>query len=285
MNQFLTTSFCLLALLFASCEWSEKEKFNYACDGGVCIEVLKDSNDVIISYSDDNVIYKNGTEHLFKYYYKDSLGGKYLIGVEGAGLDTLGYVNSQTITKVGYKISNIVEERMTFPGEERYTQSGLGYKYLNRAEESLYPIESSGLVENERNIWVHPFRRYKYFAMLNINAYPFVKFPIKIGNEWEWELAVGGHRYTNPIWAVWEGATLRKHHYEVTGKTDYSIPGIGVRKVWEITATTTGDIGSTSAKFYYDDDYGFVMMEWHNLNKSIFRFDIEKITLPEANNM
>ena len=96
-----------------------------------------------------------------------------------------------------------------------------------------------------------PFRRSTYFAMLNINPYPFVQLPIEVDQNYQWELKVGGAEYTNPIWAKWEGSTTRKHTYVVLEKSlkDYAFAKQVM--VYHIHAKAESEIGNSSANFWF----------------------------------
>tara|TARA_X000000368_G_C22825574_1_gene621034 strand:- start:422 stop:820 length:399 start_codon:yes stop_codon:yes gene_type:complete len=127
------------------------------------------------------------------------------------------------------------------------------------------------------NVWIHPFRRATYFAMLNINPYPYVKYPISIGDEYKWELKVGGNTYTNPIWAEWEGSTNRKHLYKVVNKVEKDYPFAKGAVVYHIQATSTSEIGDSSADFWFSKEFGFVEMNYTNINGTKFNFKLDRI--------
>lgn len=60
-----------------------------------------------------------------------------------------------------------------FEGSTGFNQTPLKYKLGNRKNYS-----TSGVIENEANIWIHPPRD-GLFKILELNPFPFVKFPLE----------------------------------------------------------------------------------------------------------
>ena len=58
-----------------------------------------------------------------------------------------------------------------------YNQTVLSYKIGNDLRSFM-----SGVVENEKNVWIHPPRD-EYFKILEINPFPFIKDLTKIGTK------------------------------------------------------------------------------------------------------
>lgn len=270
----------IIAVLFTSititgCKESYQLSYIYDCENGLCVEYMNLDSTRINDFSEDNIIYKDKLEFVFDYKYTDSTG-VYLIGNEGHLLDTITKINSQTILNASFHVDK--DKRNSFQGEDSYyPQSWLMYDYYDQNGETIWPKTSSGLIENELNIWIHPFRRDTYFAMLNINPYPYVQYPISVGQEYEWQLSVGGSKYTNPIWAVWDGNTLRKHSYRVIGTKKVNLSFDEDILVYLIEANSISEIGESSAEFEFSEKYGFVKMKFNNINNSVFEFNLSRI--------
>jgi hypothetical protein len=66
------------------------------------------------------------------------------------------------------------------------TQIRLGWSYTGTVGHS----DSSGVRENDTAVWSHPPRNGEY-AILEINPFTYVRFPLKSGAEWDWNLEVG----------------------------------------------------------------------------------------------
>lgn len=268
----------LLSLyLFLSCATQPDAPYLiYDCEDGICTELIWSDSTYVTDYDKDNVIYSYGREFVYDYYYVTPTGDTTLIGQEGHAIDGPGIINSATITEVSFHADSSMGAQMRemIPG---YSQTGLKYDYYDRDEKSLYPKEGSGVIENERNVWIHPFRRDLYFAMLNANPYPFVQFPIQKGDRYNWELTIGGSKYLHPIWTDLTESTTRKHQYEVVGQRTIETPFAGPLEVWEVKATSTGEAGASGLTFYFHESYGFVYLNYDNLPGSKFVFKLSAI--------
>ncbi|WP_026231959.1 hypothetical protein [Neolewinella persica] len=272
----LITSVFLLYLCLSCSLPPEAPYLIYDCEEGICAELMWSDSTYVTDYDSDNVIFRLGREFVYDYYYITPEGDTTLIGLEGHAIDGPGIINSATITEVSFHADSSMGAQMRemIPG---YSQTGLKYDYYDRDKKSLYPKEGSGVIENERNVWVHPFRRDLYFAMLNANPYPFVRLPIQKGDRYNWELTIGGSKYLHPIWTDLTESTLRQHTYEVIGQRKYETPFAGRLEVWEIKATTTGEAGPSALTFFFHEDYGFVYLNYDNLPGSKFVFTLREI--------
>lgn len=267
--------FLMVILPLIAFTQDSKNKFIYDCGSIFCIEKLNLDSSLILNYTDDNVIYKDQKEFVYSYKYIED-GQEYLIGNKGHILNTTEEIDDHTVMEVSF-IPSKKEEEMWKRFDSTNQQTAIRYHYYNRNSKSFEPWEASGLVENEKNIWIHPFRRPGYFAMLNLNPYPFVKFPIQIADTYKWELKVGGDVYLNNLWIDFKGTTLRKHHYMVVSKTMKHFPYTGDIETYHIKANSNSEIGESSAEFYFSEEYGFVEMIFYNVNNSIFHFKLKEI--------
>ncbi|KAA3644371.1 MAG: hypothetical protein DWP98_12340 [Bacteroidetes bacterium] len=249
--------------------------FIYQCDDGICEEYAFSDSTFISDFSEDNLIYKDSLLFEFKYYFEKN-GMKYFIKNESEGLASTNDTSYDVITKVAFMCNEKEGEnmRMVLPN---YRQSGLEYEYFNEKYNSLNPKYSSGLIDNCKNIWLHPFRKPIYFSILNLNPYPFVKLPVTVGDKYAWNLDVGGAPYTNELWLEWEGVTTRKFDYKVINKITKWYAFSQKIPVYYIKATANSAIGFSSAEFWYSETFGFVEMKYLNIDNSIFHFTLEKV--------
>lgn len=264
-----------LSSFISQCQNPTKLNFIYDCEDHICIEHLNLDSSLVTDVDSDNKIYKVGLEFIYAYRYIEN-GTAYFIGNNGHSKVAKDKIDNQTITELSFYCSP-EQARIMKRFVPDYKQSGVAYEYYNSQGESLDPISGSGLIENEMNIWIHPFRRSTYFAQLNISAYPYVQLPIQVGNQYQWDLKVGGSIYTDSLWAVWDGATHRKHQYEVESllKKDYSFEK--EVEVYHIKANSSSEIGDTYAEFWFSEKYGFVEMLYTNLKGSQFHFQLDRI--------
>jgi hypothetical protein len=94
----------------------------------------------------------------------------------------------------------------------------LGWSYAGTVGHSSF----SGIRENDTAVWSHPPRDGEY-AILEINPFPYIRFPLKPGAEWDWNLEVGD-KWSNKNWVTWEGGVLIKSHYRDLGPSTVNTP-------------------------------------------------------------
>lgn len=124
--------------------------------------------------------------------------------------------------------------------------------------------ENTGIVENERNVWIHPPRS-SLFEVLNTCPYPYVQLPLYIGKKWFDEMKIS-EQWGNPMWACWKKKLLMDLSYEVTSKENFSIDGKDY-ECFLVKSTAISKIGKCEQLFYFNDRLGFVKMEYDILNK------------------
>lgn len=139
-----------------------------------------------------------------------------------------------------------------------------------------YPsfISTTGLVENEQNVWLHPIRT-GFFKSLETCPFPFVKYPLEAGKKWTDQMIISD-RWANELWGNWQGQLALKYEYQIVGKGRIETP-MGQLDCWKIKATATSDIGQAGSTFLFSEKYGFVQL-FHRLITGI---DI-RFTLQEA---
>ncbi len=70
-----------------------------------------------------------------------------------------------------------------------YNQTAISYEYFINNGIS-YTKEVTGAIENKMNVWIHPPRS-NFFKILELNPFPYIKTPYKIGTKWNWKLQIG----------------------------------------------------------------------------------------------
>lgn len=63
-------------------------------------------------------------------------------------------------------------------------------------------IETTGLIENKNNIWLHPPRT-GYYKSLELCPFPYVRLPLEDELTWTDEMTIGS-QWAHPDWAVWK---------------------------------------------------------------------------------
>jgi len=161
------------------------------------------------------------------------------------------------------------------PGISNDNQTMLKYEYQYIPDLGYSTFSStSGVIENEMNTWMHPHRD-KYFMILELNPFPFIQQPFEIGNKWTWTLGIGDH-WKDERWKIWTGSIRNDYEYEIIGKEKLKTK-IGEMDCWVVQSTATSSIGSTGLIGYYNEDNGFVKLDYINIDKSRLTIEIKEI--------
>jgi len=166
------------------------------------------------------------------------------------------------------------------PGISNSNQSMLKYEYQYTNDPGSFTFSStSGVIENEMNTWMHPHRD-KYFMILELNPFPFIQQPFSIGNKWTWSLAIGDH-WKDARWKTWTGSIKNNYEYIITGRKKLKTK-IGELECWIVQGTATSSIGTTGLIAYYNEENGFVKLDYTNIDKSklIMEIKVVKGTVP-----
>ena len=156
-------------------------------------------------------------------------------------------------------------------------QSKLNYEYQYFPDLGYSTFSStSGVIENEMNTWMHPHRD-KYFRILELNPFPFIQQPFRVGHKWTWTLKIGEF-WKDERWKTWTGSITNNYEYEIIGKEKLKTK-IGEMDCWIVLSTATSSIGSTGLIGYYNEENGFVKLDYINIDKSKLTIEIKEITL------
>lgn len=116
-----------------------------------------------------------------------------------------------------------------------YNQTNLKYQLQNTRSYS-----TSGVIENEGNIWMHPPRQ-AYFRILELNPFPYIKAPYEVGTAWTWSLDIGS-AWGDERWKTWEGGITNTYTYTITDERILPT-AMGNLKCYLIKAEATSDLG------------------------------------------
>ncbi|WP_367389258.1 hypothetical protein [Lewinella sp. LCG006] len=257
-------SLCFLSLLFG-CQDKPIEKQAYKDQDGVFVEIIDSVGDGKSNpYNADNAIYLPEKEYIFDYRYFTKEGQECRFSREGYDILSVEKLTTTTVTKLSLRAAR---DNTILDGESDYDQTVMHYDYYLYNDSVSWPREWSGLIENEKNVWMHPWRRTRYFNYLQINPYPFIKKPYEIGNSWGWNLEVGS-QWGNPAWATWEGNLAFNHHYEIVGKKEIATDFADKISCYVVEAKGVSRIGETRLTSYFNEEYGFVQFEYLNIDSS-----------------
>jgi hypothetical protein len=301
MKKILTSIFALI-LSFGVFAQQTKDESKYRYSDGIYFEICQDTNNRYCP-TENNVIYQAGNVYYFSYRYIDKYGKEYRYIVHS--LDEWIFVGDES--KRGQRLEFVADEWKLIQGEwifvpidslsdsivefvrmeikptdidgiydPDYGQTIIEYTYLMKNGMAIPSWEYTGLVENDKNIWMHPPRS-ELFRILQLNPFPFIKEPFVKGNKWIWELRVGLGP-SNERWKKWEGViTINHYSYEITDTAKIIATSIGDLSCYVIESVAKSELGDTFLTAYFNTNYGFVKLDYTNIDGSKLILKLEKI--------
>ncbi|SFN37470.1 hypothetical protein SAMN04487989_1018 [Bizionia echini] len=122
---------------------------------------------------------------------------------------------------------------------------------------------STGLVENNENIWIHPPRS-GFFKSLETCPFPYIKLDKPIGYKWSDSMSIGNH-WSNKKWGLWEGRLILNYDYEIVGKEQVDSE-FGILDCIIVNAVANSIIGKSKLKAYFSEKYGFIKLDYTLFN-------------------
>lgn len=145
----------------------------------------------------------------------------------------------------------------------RWDEPELGGRIIN--------METTGIIERytqaiiswlfSSQIWMHPPRHRPYLHLTEMVPFPYINFPISIGQKNDWKLT------PKDGWQELEGKTV-KGHIEVINKIYYDNPVVK-DTVWVLDAVGNSEIGCFLGRYYFHEKYGFIYFEYDFLEYQI----------------
>lgn len=222
-------------------------------------------------YNVDNEIYLPEREFIFQYIYIDSTKKQFLFKNEGYDLLSIDSISDNTISEIALNIQNGFGSF-----DNKYDQTVSEYLYYLPNGEAIYPRNTSGIIENKENVWMHPFRNPCYFRLLQFSPYPYIKRNYEVGEKWFWELETGSH-YGCKSWKEWKGVVLNKYEYKITERNKIFKSQLGELSCTIVEATGKSSLGHSSLTSYFNEKYGFVRLDYQNIDKSRLIIELTKV--------
>lgn len=272
----------MIASTVLSCKTKAQEKTKKGPDyelvaDDVGIQVEQFDSTVVNSnkYNLNNTIYKVGNS--FKYSFKH-----YTAARETQFFKINDDRNSWSFTDADSNDSTIIKSVLLQvadgnPFEEHipdYNQTNITYTLKEGFGYSM-----TGVIENEANVWIHPPRE-KYFRILELNPFPYVKAPYEIGTKWTWKLVIGAG-WADERWKSWEGQIENQYQYEIVNK-EVVKNKVGQMECFVIQSFAKSRIGETKLTAYFNPKYGFVKLDYTNIDGS--KTLLELVEYVEAKN-
>lgn len=218
----------------------------------------------------DNKIYRR--ERLFQFDYQYTKGDTSYRVVIAPGKDFY-LVPESVVDNYLYSVKQIsfkVIKPKLFQRTSRYQSETL------TTYDPLLTKAWQGLVDNKHNVWLHPPRVY-LFRILELNPFPYIKYPLAVGKQWTDSLSIGDH-WSDPRWKVWKGRILNQYTYRVMGQTSISILGTTI-PCWIIQASAKSSLGTTQLVSYFNEEYGFVQMDYINIDESRITLKLHRLPI------
>jgi len=159
-----------------------------------------------------------------------------------------------------------IQYEYAFEDEKKFKAYNLNKKLVDRP----WSYESvTGIIENEERIWIHPFRS-NQFVTNEVAPFPQVRLPLEVGKRWTSRIAM----YEG--WGDWENKTVYSK-YEVVGHEAVTTPFANFKQSWKISSASNFDLGKTQFEYWFDEDYGFVKMNYVNYGGQRIEFELEQV--------
>lgn len=272
----LYATLCLVSL---SCHAQRSAQKFTLDDMAITVEKFDSQDKDENRYNRDNKIYTVGKNFTFTYRYQDKAGIDMLMAkadtVSQSGGDwKLVRADSKNANMVSRLVLSVKPGRMpflqVFPD---YNQTVVLYDFKLAGGES-WNNEMTGVIENRKNLWLHPPRT-GLFGVLELNPFPYVKQPVKVGAQWTWKLTFGD-QWANKRWQLWKGANENDIHYKITGKTTVKTT-LGTLTCYVVESEAKSALGSTRLVSYYHKEFGFVKLNYTNIDKSRLILELQSI--------
>lgn len=269
----------LLSMTIVSCERTlgvDDLKKNYIFDDlGLYIEKTSTSDSTQDRYTKDNKIYTINRKFTFDYYIVRDADTLKIAIPHVTDLENFqkswDFISKDLISND--KIETISFTVLNGISNDNQTLVKYEYQYPTDPGFNIF-YSTSGVIENEINVWMHP-QRDKYFMILELNPFPYIQKPFEVGNKWTWALEIGDY-WQDDRWKTWSGSIRNTYEYKIIGKQKLNTR-IGEVDCWVIQGNAMSEIGATGLIGYFNEEKGFVKLDYINIDKSKLIMEIHEI--------
>jgi hypothetical protein len=272
---------------------SAQVEFNsFVNKGNIWFEVIDSLNTSPTRYSVDNLVYKLGTVFTYAVQMQDknqkNIACSFHYDENKDWADAGHFIeptqkNKESVEYISYRVP-ADPTKMEMSGRwAYYHQTDIWIDYKNAEKQTLgTQIDSThwnpdyrgkfmpsgdltGVIDNKKNIWIHP-PRMRCFKINELNPFPFVQLPLMEGNKWSWGISAGSE-WGDKRWAAWSGLITIKSTYEVKEKTKRTTK-MGELDCFRVECEAISSVGTTHLTFFFNPKFGFVHLEFTNIDKS-----------------
>ena len=246
-------------------------------DDSIYVEKFADANKDENRFTANNSIYIVNRQWVYDYYYENKVGHKFWFEPVAGGAGSRWHwvstdsASNTTVRQIQLTVMAGLGPFVNMPG---YDQTIVQYDFLSATGASSFN-EQTGVIENEKNVWMHPPRS-QFFRILELNPFPYIQAPIQIGNRWQWRLTIGDP-WQDARWKTWSGKMLNTYQYGITNIQTIKTPA-GSFRCYEIKATATSRLGQTHLTAYFNEQAGFVRLEYVNIDGSKTVLSLNRLT-------
>lgn len=275
---FYITILCIYTCQAQVKEQSTEEAFEIDNDGIIAEKVDTTSKDEN-RYNHNNKIYRVGRTFSFNYYYEDKNGDKFLMTKDNIKSDRtydwkfepIDKQDSNSVNQIILKVKSGLSPFIQYYPD--YNQTVILYEYqMNNGK--FWNNEMTGVIENSKNSWMHP-PRMDLFKILELNPFPYIKEPYEVGTKWNWKLNFGDH-WADKRWLEWKGENENIYNYQISKKTKLSTK-IGNLECFVIESEAKSQLGITTLTSFFNEKYGFVKLNYTNIDGSKLFLDINSV--------
>ncbi len=220
-------------------------------------------------YNKDNKVYRVGRSFYFNFEYKNKAG-------EALWAKVKDYTHFDQYEIVGQSppANNYITgfRAVVQPGRKPFSDLDANFNKSVLAYEYLMPngvfdkVALTPLVENGKNVWMVPPRDF-LLKVLELSPYPYIKFPLNTIKKWYYQRTVSD-KWGDDRWMHWKGRANARYTYYNKGRRLAKHPKLGEIPVYLIHAVGSIKGKTTSADFYFSETYGFVQMDYLNVDSS-----------------
>jgi hypothetical protein len=233
---------------------------------GIFMEILPDTNNDN-RYTEDNETYKLWNTYKFNYQYITKSGEElYYWNIPSWEWEFVSKENLSDDAIIAFQM------RIISGACNGDVQSCIEFLYIMNTGDFAPRRETTGLIENEKNIWLHPPRS-SLFKILELNPFPFIQKPYEKGNKWHWSLEIGS-QWGDPRWKEWEGIIENQYTYEIVDANSLIHTQLGELKCYKVDSYAESEFGKTYLTAYFNEIYGFVRLEYINIDGSTLNIEL-----------
>ncbi|SFJ76729.1 hypothetical protein [Myroides guanonis] len=198
----------------------------------------------------NNKVYSLGKEFSFKFDIRENNSKYFIKNNDGDSIELTNDIASLVINEIRL---TVLKPKIFQRTNKKQTE--IIYSY----EPNPKSLSFTGLVENEKNIWIHPPRE-GFFKSLETCPFPYIVLNKPVGFKWVDSMIIG-NQWSNKIWGEWEDSLLLEYAYEIIG-TEKINSNFGEIDCVVIEAMANSRLGKSKLKSYFNEKYGFVELHY-----------------------